>query len=148
LDQSRLTPLEFYAFVAAAFERRQIVGVEISRVTRLEWNLLSGRRIYLLIRFRDAVCFLSGLRVGAGLFVSWRCSPLPSRTLMVLFQIPFIGVAAEWLFKTPTFYREDAYVAFEQAVRVCVLEATEAFAHRGATAVDNEPRPLLREYYR
>lgn len=148
-DHYPVTPLELYALIEEVFTTRQIIGVHLSRVSRLEWHLFSGRRIYLLIRFRDAVCFISGVRVGTGLLVSWRYSAMPGRFSLVLFQIPFVGVLAERIFSPPTFYRTDLYFAFEQAIRECVLEATNRLAGRGVRPLTaNEQRPLLREFYR
>ncbi len=148
-DRYPVTPLELYALIEDVFATRQIIGVHLSRVSRLEWHLLSPRRIYLVIRFRDAVCFVSGVPVGTGLLVSWRFSAMPGRILMVLFQIPFVGVLIEMIISPPTFYRTDLYFAFEQAIRECVLEATHLLAQRGVRPLtENEQRPLLREFYR
>lgn len=147
-DRYPVAPLELYALIEDVFATRQMVGVHLSRVSRLEWHLLSLRRIYLLIRFRDAVCFISGVPVGTGLLVSWRYTAMPGRVLMVLFQIPFVGVLAERIISPPTFYRTDLYFAFEQAIRECVLEATNLLAQRGVRPLtENEQRPLLREFY-
>lgn len=61
LEDYTPTPLQFYGAIDEAFAQRQIIGATMSRVARLEWHLLSTRRVYLLIRFRDAVCFLSAV---------------------------------------------------------------------------------------
>ncbi len=148
LDQYPVTPFELYASIEDVFETRQIIGVRVSRTTRFEWHLLSARRVYLLFRFGAAVCFISGIPVGTGLYVTWRYSSLPPAAVQVLFQIPFLGVIAERLFAPPTFYRADLYVAFEQAIRSCVLEATTRLAQQGVRPLtENETRPLLREFY-
>lgn len=147
-DRYPVTPLELYSLIEEVFATRQIIGLRISRVSRLEWHLLSGRRVFLLIRFRDAVCFIGGVRVGTGLLVSWRFCAMPGRVLLVLFQIPFIGVVAERIISPPTFYRTDLYFALEQAIRDSVLEATARLAQRGVRPLTaNEQRPLLREFY-
>jgi hypothetical protein len=148
LENYPVTPLELYAGIEAAFEARQIVGVELSRVSRLEWHLFSTRRIYLLIRFRDATCFVGAAPVGNGLLVSWRYSIWPGRFWMVIFQIPYFGVLTERVIATPTFHRTDAYFAFEQAVRICVTEATDTLTDRGVRPLaEDEHQPLLREFY-
>lgn len=147
-DRYPVTPLELYNLIEEVVTTRHIVGIRLSRVSRLEWHLFSGRRIYLLVRFRDAVCFISGARVGTGLLVSWRYCAMPGRLSLVLFQIPFIGVAVERIFSPPTFYRTDLYFALEQALRECVLEAANRLAQRGVRPLTaNEQQPLLREFY-
>ncbi len=147
-DHYLVTPLELYALIEEVVAARQIVGLHLSRVTRLEWHLLSPRRIYLLIRYRDAICFICAVPVGTGLLVSWRYTTFSGRVLTVLFQIPFLGVLAERIISTPTFYRTDLHFGLEQAIRECVLEATNRLAQRGVRPLTaNEQRPLLREFY-
>lgn len=147
-DRYPVTPLELYSLIEEVFATRQIIGVRLSRVSRLEWHLLSARRIYLLVRFRDVVCFIGGVRVGTGLLVSWRFCAMPGRVLLVLFQIPFIGIVAERIISPRTFYRTDLYFALEQAIRESVLEATARLVQRGVRPLTaNEQRPLLREFY-
>ncbi|MDQ4120038.1 MAG: hypothetical protein M3209_01045 [Acidobacteriota bacterium] len=148
LENFPVTPLEFYAAIEQAFFQRQIIGASVSRVARLEWHLLSARRIYLLIRFREAVCFIGGVPLGTGFLVSWRYTAEPSKALLILFQIPYVGVIAECLLKPVTFYRADVYRAFEQAVRATVLEAANRLTDRGVRPLtETEQRPLLREFY-
>ena len=148
LEDFPVTPLQFYAIIEEAFAARQIIGAEVLRVARLEWHLLSARRIYLLIRFRDAVCFISGSPLGTGFLVSWRYTAMPGRLLLVLFRVPFAGVLAEKLLRPPTFYRADVYRGFEEAVRATVLEAMDLLTGQGLRPLaENEVRPLLREFY-
>lgn len=143
-----VSPLELYTLIEEVILARQIVGVELSRVTRLEWHLLSPRRIYLLIRFRDAVCFIGGVRLGTGLLVSRRYSAAPGTILRLLFQLPFAGVLIEKIVSPATFHRTDIYYALEQAIRGSVLEATDRLAQRGIRQLmGNEQRPLLTEFY-
>jgi len=147
-DQYPVTPLELYDMIEEVATTRQIIGVSLSRVSRLEWHLLSGRRIYLLIRFRDAVCFIGAVRVGTGLLVSWRYCAMPGRLSLVLFQIPFVGAVIERIMSPPTFYRTDLYFALERAIRDSILEATNRLAGRGVRLLTaNEQRPLLRLFY-
>ena len=144
-----VSPLELYSVVEDVFVRRQIIGIQISRVSRLEWHLLSARRTYLLVKFRDAVCFIGAVPVGNGLLVTWRYAAEPSRLSMIMFEIPYFGFIAERMISPPTFYRTDIYDALEQAIRGCVVEATNVLAARGVRPLTQaEQRPLLREFYR
>jgi hypothetical protein len=149
LENYPVTPLAFYNAVEEILRQRQIIGVEISRIVRREWHLLSARRIYLLIRFRDAVCFIGATPLGTSFLVSWRYTAQPGKLLLILFQVPFAGTIAEKLLKPPTFYRADIYHAFEQVIRSTVLETTNLLtAQEGVRPLtENEQRPLLREFY-
>lgn len=148
LENYPVAPLTFYEAVEAVVAQRQIIGIGISRITRLEWHLLSARRIYLLIRFRSAVCIVGALPMGTSFLVSWRYTAMPSKLFLILFQIPFVGVVAEKLLAPPTFYRTDIYYAFEQIIRSTLLETTNLLAHQGIRPLaENEQRPLLWEFY-
>lgn len=149
LENYPLTPLQFYQSLTEAFNRRHIVGVEISEESRMEWHLLSTRRIYLLLRFRGTVCILSAITLGTGFLVSWRYSTNPSRTLLILFQVPFVGAALERLWTPPTFYQTDLYHIFEQIIRSSILETTNLLtAEEGVRPLtETETRPLLQEFY-
>jgi len=149
LENYPLTPLEFYEAVEQVLQQRQIIGTEISRIARREWHLLSARRIYLLVRFRDAVCFIGATPLGTAFLVSWRYTAQPGKFLLILFQVPFVGVVAEKLLKPATFYRTDVYHAFEQVVRRAVLEATNVLNTQNGIRplTEQEERPLLQEFY-
>ncbi len=143
------SPLELYQAIDDVFTRRPIIGIRISRVSRLEWHLLSTRRTYMLLRYRDAVCFISAVPVGTGLIVSWRYAAMPSRFSMILFEIPYFGFIIERMISPQTFYRTDIYDALEQAIRGSIVEATNILANRGVLPLtEAEQRPLLREFYR
>ncbi|MBK7394402.1 MAG: hypothetical protein IPI64_14090 [Chloracidobacterium sp.] len=74
---------------------------------------------------------------------------MPSRLSMILFEIPYCGFIIERMISPPTFYRTDIYDALEQAIRGCVVEATNILANRGVRPLTQaEQRPLLREFYR
>ena len=148
LDNYPLSTLEFYQAVEEVFTNRQVVGADISHITRYEWNLLSTRRIYLQIQFREARCVIGGLSLGTGFQLTWRYGIIPNKFFVVLFDVPFVGQVAERLFSPPTFYRNDVYLAFEQLLRAVISETTNQFTQQGFRPLTiNEQRPLLREFY-
>lgn len=149
LENYPVTPLQLYAATEQSLLERQIIGVQTERIAKLEWNLLSTRRLYLLVICREAACFIGGVPFGTGLLVSWRYTASPGRLVLTFFQIPFIGFIAEKLLRPPTFYREDHHHAFEQAIRSTVLQATERLTAQQQVRPlqENEARPLLREFY-
>lgn len=148
LENYPVAPLAFYEAAEEIFRRRQIISAEISRITRREWHLLSARRIYLLIRFRDAVCLIGALPMGTSFLISWRYAAIPGKVFLILFQVPVIGAGIERILMPPTFYRTDIYYAFEQIVRSTLLETTNLLVHQGIRPLaENEQRPLLREFY-
>jgi hypothetical protein len=149
LENYPVTPLQLYAAIEQDLLERQIIGVRIGRIARLEWHLLSARRIYLLIRCREIACFVSGVPFGTGLLVSWRYTTSPGRILLTMFQVPYFGFIAEKLFRPATFYREDYHHAFERAIRETVLQATNRLTvqQNVRPLQENEARPLLRDFY-
>lgn len=148
LDNYPISTLEFYQTVEEIFTNRQVVGAEISRITRYEWNLLSTRRIYLQIRYREARCVIGGLSLGTGFQLTWRYGVVPNKIFTALFDLPFVGQVAERLLSPPTFYRNDVYLAFEQLIRATITETTNRLTQLGFRPLTEfEQRPLLREFY-
>lgn len=148
LENYPVAPLAFYEAFEEVMAHRQITDTEISRIVRREWHLLSAKRIYLLIRFRDAVCIIGALPMGMSFLVSWRFAAIPGKVFLILFQVPVLGAVIEGLLAPPTFYRTDVYYAFEQIIRSTILETTNLLTDHGIRPLaENEQRPLLREFY-
>jgi hypothetical protein len=148
LENYPVAPLQFFDAIVEILHQQQIIGINIYPVVRREWGLLSPRRLYLVIRYRGAACFIGAARFGTALEVSWRYTATPSKLLLILFQLPWVGRVAGWLMQPPTSYRADMLQAFEQAVRSTVLEATGLLHGQGARPLtDVEQQPLLRQFY-
>jgi hypothetical protein len=148
LDNYPLSTLEFYEIIEEVFTNRQVVGAEISRITRSEWSFLSTRRIYVQIRYHQANCIIGGLSIGTGFQITWRYGVLPHKFLVLLFDIPIIGKVSEKIFAPPTFYRNDIHLAFEQLIRAVISESSNLLTNQGFRPLSEfEQRPLLREFY-
>src|SRR5688572_29442528 len=65
------SPLEFYASVEQAIERRQIPDSGRSRIDYREGGLLSAKREYLRVRRKEYTFDICGAPFGTGFFVSW-----------------------------------------------------------------------------
>lgn len=150
LENYPVTPLEFFSAVEEVFASKQIDGAEVVRITRPTGAFFLERRIYLVIQFRRAAYIIGATPLGTNFLVTLRFTELPSRFLIILFQIPVLGNLFEFLIVPPTFYQDDVYRVFEQSVRSSVLEASNALAQmdieiRPLTL--DEQRPLLEEFY-
>ena len=148
LEEYPVTPLVFLGMLEQVFLTRQVTGANVSRITRREWYLLSPTRIYLMVTFQRSTYFISAVPLGTSFLVTLRFTEMPSKFLLILFQVPLVGVIVERLLTPPTFYAHDLYYAFEQTVRSSVLETTNLLRTQGIRPLtENEQRPLLREFY-
>jgi len=145
LENCDATPLEFLATIEEVFHQRTIIGAELRYVARREWSLLSRRRIYLVIAFRGAACFVGAARFGTALMVNSRYTASSSRTLLILYHTPVLGGLVRRVIEPTTFYRTDILHAFEQCVRSVVLEATALVNDEGPQVFREPEQPPLLE---
>ena len=104
IEGFQTSPLDFYAAVEAAIQRRQIPDRQSVRIDFKEGGLLTAKRVYLRI-MRDKHSFdICAAPFGTGFFFCWWLTELPSQwfiyfigllfliffTIMICFQAGFI----------------------------------------------------------
>ena len=144
IEGLQASPLEFYAQVEQALERRQIPAAKRSRVDWREGGLMSAKREYLRVQRYEHVIDICGAPFGAGFFVSWWLGEYRG-CLARLADNPWIG----WLAKPVTYYRIDTANMFRTAVEAAVQEVigeiSEAKGIRQLTP--EERKPMLKEFW-
>ena len=136
-----LTPLEFFAFLEAAIEQRNVPGLYVSLIARREAHLLSSRRWYLLLSYDTSICIIGATPVGAVLVISWRVGEITSWAKLLLFEYPGLHQVIDWFLRPPTFYRIDLNTAFQQLARQAVADAVDQITQvRGLRALNEAER--------
>ncbi len=113
----------FYKDVEAAVRQIEMPGVEISRITYYETNILSRNREYLRIGREKLVFDICAAPFGKGFFVSTREGMLPGLRHKLLLAIPFIGGYLAYIFFKKTYYQVDSQSMFVGAVHDTVNKA-------------------------
>ncbi len=204
MENFQASPMEFYASVETAIQKRQVPHCEISRVDWREGGVLSAKREYLRVsrgRHNFDVC---AAPFGTGFFVSWWLSstqsslgplallllitglPIAMSLAMAAFgffwgflitaigvpllfwmfvkfmstakegwddalvAMPFLGPIYERVFRPETYYKMDAALMFQEAIRNSVLEVVDGLTSaKGVRALTElERKPILREFHR
>jgi len=143
IEGLQASPLDFFAQVEAALEKRQIPGAKRSRVDWREGGLLSAKREYLRVRRYEYVLDICGAPFGTGFFVSWWLGEYKG---CLGENLPLLTA----IFRRPTYYRIDTANMFRTAVDGAVQEVigqmTQAKGLRQLTL--EERKPVLREFWR
>jgi hypothetical protein len=139
-----LTPLEFFAFLEAAIERRNVPGLYVSLIARREVHLLSSRRWYLHLSYDTSVCIIGATPVGSVFVISWRLGEIASWANLLLREYPGLHQVIDWFLRPPTFYRIDLNTAFQQLARQAVADAVDQITQvRGLRALNEAERQQL-----
>jgi hypothetical protein len=92
IEEFQTSPLDFYAAVEAAIERRQIPDRRSVRIDFKEGGLLTARRVYLRI-MRDKHSFdICAAPFGTGFFFSWWLTELPSQWVIYCIGLLFVSL--------------------------------------------------------
>lgn len=147
LEGVKASPLEFYASVDRALERRQVPDSRSSRVEWKEGGLLSAKREYLRIRRKEYVFDICAAPFGDAFFVSWWLGEIPSGILALLGDIPIIGAFFRLFVRPLTYYRIDTAHMFQECVRAAVMEVIdEMMTSNGLQALSEwERKPILKQ---
>lgn len=88
------SPQDFYTAVEGAVGRREIPDCRLSRVDWSEGGLVSHKREYLRVAWREYVIDICGAPFGNGFFASsWLCAPPPNlQTAIVLAAAAVLGL--------------------------------------------------------
>jgi hypothetical protein len=148
LDGLGASPLEFYAAVESALERRSIPDRTLRRVNWREGGVFSARREYLRVKRSELLFDICGAPFGRGFFISWW---LGERGFWkMLAELPWIGGFVRIVVRQDTYYKIDTALMFQEAVHGAVLEVlddmTDAKGLRRLS--DLERKPILRDFYR
>jgi hypothetical protein len=140
-----LSPLEFFTFVQAAFENRQVPEVHLSVITRRELGIFSSRRRYLHLSYQTSLCIIGAMPLGTAFVISWRLGEIASWARLVLVEHPTLHLMVDWFLRPPTFYRLDVNTAFQQLARQVIADAVDQITQvRGLRPINEiERRQIL-----
>lgn len=144
IEGLQASPMEFYASVEAAVQKRQIADVRLSRVDWKEAGLFSAKREYLRVRWKEYLFDICGAPYGGGFFVSWWLGELEgclAGFVKIFAAIPGLN----WFIGGRSYYQVDSSLMFQESIRLAVNDVvdqmTTAKGLRALTA--DERKPIL-----
>lgn len=119
---------EFYALSETFVNDKEIPGVVLSRVEHKMGGLLSAKREYLRVTYKEYFFDICAAPFAKDFFVSWRQGELQTSQKRV----------------NKTFYEEDTERMFKSAIKLCVDRAVEQMsAEKGIRMTREHEMPLL-----
>lgn len=140
--------LEFYELVTKELQSKAIDGIKMGNITLRENTILSAKRVYLKIEWKDLeynVCCAPF--VDATFFSSWLLTK-NSFFQIVILKIPFVGL---WLFNKiypSTFFKHDTTSIFTMYVHQVLLDVIEEVTKEtGVRMSEQEKKPIMKSVF-
>jgi len=114
------SPQEFYQSLRETLATKEIRHVAISGISYTQGGLLSPRRDYLRIQYKDLIYDVCAAPFGKQYFVSSWLGEATDTTYNFLTSIPWIGKL--FTKRKKTFFELDTEIMFRETVSVCVQE--------------------------
>lgn len=117
-------PGEFYDHLKQAIGEKGMEGVQFSDITHSEGGLVSAKRLYLRVQFRQYMMDICAAPFAKeGFFVSWWLGDAGFTLRDILISIPVIGRLFSR--REKTFYELDTEIMFKETVAGCVKGTIE-----------------------
>ena len=123
-DTRPFEPMEFYDILKKHIDENGIEGLSFSSVTHSERGLLSAKRVYLRVTFREYMMDICAAPFAKeAFFVSWWLGDAGITLRDFLISIPVIGRLFSR--REKTFYEHDTAIMFKETIARCVKDSIE-----------------------
>ena len=131
-ESKPFAPLEFYETLKKRLDEKGIEGISYYSVTHSERGLLSAKRVYLRIKFREYIIDVCAAPFAKeAFFVSWWLGDAGNIVRDLLMRIPTIGKLFEPGDKT--FFEQDTEIMFKEMASMCIKDAIEQLTQEKGT---------------
>jgi hypothetical protein len=131
-DTRPFTPLEFYESFKKKIDEKEIENISFASVTHSERGMLSAKRIYLRVTYREYMMDICAAPFAKqDFFVSWWLGDAGFTFRDLLISIPVIGKLVSR--REKTFYELDTEIMFKETVAKCVKETIEGLTETKGT---------------
>lgn len=150
INEFEFSTQEFYKLLREELKSHGVTGITIETKRFSESSMLSGKRLYLKVLWKDYQYFICGAPFGNGFFVSsWLFYRNPILKILIS-KLPFIGGwLARKLFPV-TFYKIDTTSMFMTYAHQSVLNVVEAITKEKGTRTltEAERKPTLNNIFK
>lgn len=145
----QIRPSVFYGMVEENISAKQIPRIRISRVFRREGGLISDRRQYLRVKYKQLVFDICGFPICGSFAVSYWLELHDKTVANLFFEIPILGFVLERAFSPATYFNVDADAACQHAVHDSVLSVVDELTHENhLTRLTGQARePIFADFY-
>lgn len=150
IDDFEFSTKEFYALLTRELESHGINRISIKEKHLSMGNQLSGRRIYLRVRWKDYTYDCCCAPFGKGTFVSWWMFTEKTGFELLLSKIPFVGMYWVRVLFPVTYYSVDTASMFRSYTQTSVLKVIDDITkNRGIRVLSEaERKPILNDIFK
>jgi len=149
IDDFNFSTQEFYNRLKIEFKGQGIDKIKIETTTHSEGGVLSSKREYLRLSWKEYQYDICSAPFGKGFFISWWLTMKQTNAEMLVSKIPFLGGWLSKKFYPITYYRMDTASMFmsyaHQAVMNVMDEITKDKGVRSLT--EKERSPQIRDLF-
>ena len=121
-DKVQFSITEFYTAIGELLIDKQIPGLRISIISRLEGGVFSPGRLYLRIRRKNMIIEVCSFHFGTGSFVSCRSGSRPGFKKAIFGGKGLADKTLDLLYYQETYYRADQQTMFKKIVNGAIGE--------------------------
>lgn len=151
LDNFKYSTKEFYKLFKEELKNTKINGVSFNSVFLHEGAILiSAKRNYLRITWKEFQFDLCAAPFGRGMFFSWWLLYKNGFLKLLLYRIPFIGrFLVRHLFPI-TYYKIDTATMFMRYVHLATLNTIDHVSNESGTRMlpEDERKPILNDIFK
>lgn len=117
-------PTEFYDSLKKGIDEKGMEGISFSNITHHEKGILSAKRLYMRVKFREHIMDICAAPFAKeAFFVSWWLGGAGVTFRDVLITLPIIGKLFNR--REMTFYEQDTEIMFKETIAGCVKQTIE-----------------------
>lgn len=143
IDNFSYSAKEFYEAVTEELKATEVDGIDVNFVFLKEGSLISKKRAYLRVSWKDFDYDICCAPFGKGFFISWWLRGKLPLGEVLLGKIPFIGKTLVNLFYPNTYYQSDSASMFmtyaQSTVQSVIKKITEGKGTRALTELEKKP---------
>ncbi len=149
IDQFKFSTSEFYKLVYEELKSHDIPDLDMTTVEFSESSMLSHKRRYLRITWKDYIYDCCFAPFGSGSFVSWWLLYKTSNLETGVSNLPFIGKWLQRFFFPDTYYRRDTASMFIKYAQSSILKVLEQVTEgKGLSHMsETEKKPILKDIF-
>ena len=150
IDNFDFSTEEFYKHFKKELLSHGVSGITTSSVSLHEGSLLSSRRRYIRVSWKDYQYDICAAPFGEGFFISWWLLNKTSLLKILLTRIPYVG---EWFVRRIypiTYYKIDTASMFMTYCQSSVLKVIDNITNDSGirSLTENERKPILKDVFK
>jgi len=150
IDALQESPQKVYNSLVEAISKRQIPGIDISRIDYREGGVFSAKRTYLRVQRKEHIFDICVAPFGNGFFFSWWLGEKISLFWSMVMLIPFFGMYLISLFRPQTYFRHDTALMFQDSISSAVHEVIDGITKAKGlrTLSELERKPIMSDFFK